>query len=190
MISGSYFHVLRTRLQIGIEPCGFCGLEDSGCVTQIMFKKDTTVSISSTCELHYAGMRYKSAKTISRKAPCMNIPIHCPLCPKSVSGEPQTIWKYNAVNHLLTNHSTEDPQQPGKYLAPKIPGSLMVNMFIRMTEERMMQVTDEATRSFREENELPSSGGLEEMIEEEERQKRGRAVTVSQVEPNSKRRKK
>jgi hypothetical protein len=135
-------------------------------------------------------MRYKSAKTISKNALCTNIPIHCPLCPKSVSGEPQMIWKYNTVNHLLTNHSTEDLQQPGKYLAPKIPGSLMVDMFIRMTEEQMMQITEEATRSFREENDIPSSGGIEEMVEEEERQKRGRTLTVSQVEPNSKKSKK
>jgi hypothetical protein len=45
-----------------------------------------------------------------------------------------------------------------------------------------MQITEEATRSFREENDIPSSGGLEEMVEEEERQKRGRTLTVSQVE--------
>ena len=31
--------------------------------------------------------------------------IYCPLCPTSVSGNQQTIWKYNALYHLIAEHS-------------------------------------------------------------------------------------
>ena len=59
----------------------------------------------------------------------------------SVSREPQTIWKYNAINHLLISHSDEDTTQPGKYKAPVIPGDLMMDMFVTRQEEQWMKST-------------------------------------------------
>jgi hypothetical protein len=54
--------------------------------------------------------------------------IHCILCPTSVSGNPQTIWKYDALYHLITEHSNDD-------IAPEIPEGLLVKMFIHKKEQ-------------------------------------------------------
>ena len=82
-----------------------------------------------------------------------NVPIHCSLCPPSVSREPQTIWKYNAINHLLISHSDEDPTQAGKYKVPVIPGDLMMDMFVTRQEEQWMKINPNATSTFRREAE-------------------------------------
>jgi hypothetical protein len=125
-------------------------------------------------------MSYKAAKKSSKNAPCTNVPIHCPLCPPSVSREPQTIWKYNAINHLLISHSDEDPTQTGKYKVPAIPGDLMMDMFVTRQEEQWMNINPKATMIFCRENNIPSSDGLESyVIQDEERQKRDRSNTLT-----------
>ena len=53
-------------------------------------------------------MNYKAAGKFSKAIPCTNVPVHCPLCPTSVSGQPQTIWKYNVMYHLIHEHSIGD----------------------------------------------------------------------------------
>ena len=132
-------------------------------------------------------MSYKSAKKPSKNAPCTNIPIHCPLFPPSVSREPQTIWKYNAINHLPVSHSEEDPKQAGKYKAPVISGDLMMDMFVTRKEEQWMKINQNATITFRREHDIPSSDGLESyIIQDEERQKRDRSNTLTVPEPAEK----
>src|ERR1700728_3850554 len=74
---------------------------------------------------HYERMQYKNASVSSNNMPCTNVPIHCPLCLPSFSGNPQTIWKYNAVYHLISEHSNNG-------VIPEIPGELML---IHKTEE-------------------------------------------------------
>jgi hypothetical protein len=107
-----------------------------------------------------------------------------------VSQEPQTIWKYNAITHLLISHSDEDPAQVGKYKAPIIPGDLMMDMFVTRQEEQWMKIDPNATTKFRREYDIPSSDGLESyVIEDEERQKRDRSNTLTVPEPAEKRRK-
>jgi len=63
---------------------------------------------------------------------------NCPLCTQSVSQQPQTIWKYNAIHHLLISHSEKDPLQPRKYKEPHIPGDPITNMFIHKDEEPLL----------------------------------------------------
>ncbi|KAI0729871.1 hypothetical protein C8Q72DRAFT_777330 [Fomitopsis betulina] len=63
---------------LGVEPCGFCGWD--GCMVQLT-KKNSGVSVTSSCPYHYMLMSYNSAKTVSKATPCTNVPIHCPLCP-------------------------------------------------------------------------------------------------------------
>ena len=110
-------------------------------------------------------------------------------CPPSVSRQPQTIWKYNAINHLLISHSDEDPTQTGKYQVPAIPGDLMMDMFMTRQEEQWMNISPSATTTFRRENNIPSSDGLENyVIQDEERQKRDRSNTLTIPEPAEKRR--
>ncbi|KAJ7842440.1 hypothetical protein B0H14DRAFT_2233202, partial [Mycena olivaceomarginata] len=90
---------------VGLEPCGFCGLD--GCFTQIINAKHPKEppSIQSNCRYHYTGMNYKVAKKAAKTSPSTNVPIHCALClPNRLSGEPHTIWKYNAMYHIVEKH--------------------------------------------------------------------------------------
>jgi hypothetical protein len=113
----------------------------------------------------------------SASSPCTNVPIHCPICPPSLSGSPRTVWKYNVVNHLLTNHADVDPTQSGKYLIPDIPGQLLIDMFITKQEERLMGIKEAATDLWRTENGIPASDGLQAVVDQE-RQKRERSGTM------------
>ena len=66
--------------------------------------------------------------SIKRQQSSLNVPIHCPLCPPAVSGDALTIWKYNALYHLISEHSSGSTP-------PLIPGQLLVQMFITKEEE-------------------------------------------------------
>ena len=92
-------------LQIGENPCGFYGLD--GCFTSLLEKKSGNsikLTITSNCLYHYEHMQYKNATVSSKNMPYTNVPIHCPLCLSSFSENPQTIWKYNALYHLISEH--------------------------------------------------------------------------------------
>ena len=85
--------------------------------------------------------------------PCTNIPIHCLLCPLSFSGNPQTIWKYNALCHLISEHSSNG-------IIPGIPGELLVKMFIHKVEEEALRIDQNATERYRKDNQIPDSDGF------------------------------
>jgi hypothetical protein len=116
-------------------------------------------------------MQYKAAAKLSRSSPCTNVPIHCPICPTSVSKAPQTIWKYNALLHLISEHSTG-------FTSPKIPRQLLSHMHITREEEKALGIKEEVTVAWREEHNIPGTESLLEMIQAEEMQKRGRSDTV------------
>jgi len=163
---------------IGEDPCGFCGLD--GCLTQLK-KKDGRFTITSTCPYHYPQMQYRSAAQFSKSSPCTNVPIHCPICPSSISQVPQTIWKYNALFHLASEHSTGTTP-------PTITGQLLVDMFISKEEEKALKIEEEITDLYRKEYNIPDTDGLLEMKEEWEKRKRSESVsTVSSDKPGSKR---
>ncbi|PPR04251.1 hypothetical protein CVT26_004196 [Gymnopilus dilepis] len=178
---------------VGVFPCGFCGLD--GCSTQpSQRKKGQGFTIRSNCIYHYEKMNYKSATQSTKSMPCTNVPIHCPLCPLSISGEPRTIWKYSAIMHLLTEHPEPVQDLPGTYKLPLIPPEMLINMFISRMEEERLGIQEKVTRAYREENELPGSDDIAVMIADTESlhsastAKRGRAETLSVVEPEGKRR--
>jgi len=123
--------------QVGVDPCGFCGLD--GCVVQ--------------------GMAVKCTKS----APCTNVPIHCPLCPASLSGHPRTIWKYNVMFHLAEYHADWGSDDP---TLPRIPGQLLVDSFITSEEESFMGIDATLTDDWREDNNIPDTDGIEEMRED------------------------
>ena len=125
--------------RMGLEPCGFCGRDGQGCLTQLKVGPKGGIKIFSTCPYKYEALKYKEARESTTVSPCSNVPIHCPLCPKSVSGEPKTIWKYNAVFHIADKH----PQTP-------IPVGFMRQFFIHAVEEARMGIVEEDTREFRE----------------------------------------
>ena len=132
-------------------------------------------------------MSYKSALQSTKSMPCTNIPIHCPFCPRTLSGEPRTIWKYNAISHLICDHPEPVTDTTNTYKLPLIPGKLLVDMFISRQEEMWMGISERATFEYRDDFELPGSDDIEEI--RAEYVKRERAETVSVVEPKGKRRK-
>ncbi|KAJ6591398.1 hypothetical protein B0H10DRAFT_1763016, partial [Mycena sp. CBHHK59/15] len=91
-----------TKIEVGAEPCGWCGRE--GCYTQLK-TSSKGINISFNCDYRYIKMSYKSAATSTAATPCTNVPIHCVLCDKSTPGPRRTIWKYNAMFHLFSEHS-------------------------------------------------------------------------------------
>src|ERR1700683_827639 len=99
------------------HPCGFC--VQNSCFTLFKFKKYGNFLIASNYPYHYSGLQYKEAAEFSMTLPCKNVPIHCFLCPTAVSGDPPTIWKYNVLYHLISEH-------PSGSTPPSIPGQLLV----------------------------------------------------------------
>ena len=95
------------------------------------------------------------------------------------------IWKYNAMYHLLGEHSPKGIFNPDSTILPKIPGAMMVTMFISQKEESFLKIAVAATLNNQDIYGLPDSDGIEEIREEV---KRERAPTVSIVEPSGKRR--
>lgn len=73
------------------------------------------------------------------------------------------------------------------YELPLIPGKLLVDMFVSKQEEQWMGISEDATSDYRDDFELPGSDAIEEI--RVEMVKRGRAETVSVVEPKGKKRK-
>lgn len=179
---------------VGAFPCGFCGMD--GCFTQIIDEKKGSkikCTIQSSCIYHYENMNYKAACKSSKSMPCTNVPIPCSLCPRSLSGDPQTIWKYSTTLHLITEHPVAQPIGPdGRgevHYMPDIPPDMVVNMFISHEEEQSLGIKNEATIAYREENELPPSDDIaamgRDLLPDSELNvaKRGRAPTLSVVEP-------
>ncbi|KAJ7608465.1 hypothetical protein DFH06DRAFT_1017692 [Mycena polygramma] len=144
---------MRNHAVVGAEPCGWCGLE--GCHTQLTESARGVAQITSSCGYHYTKMIYKSAATFTPATPCTNVPLQCPLCPLSKSGNRKTIWKYNAFFHLLTEHS------PSGQRPPEVPPQFWLDTQIRHREEQAMGITAEETDRFRAENTIPGSDDID-----------------------------
>ena len=102
-----------------------------------------------------------------------------------ISGEPRTVWKYNAIYHLLGEHPPDGLFDPSSTCLPKVPGAMAVDMFISQKEENWLKVAAPATLKNREIYTLPGSDSIEEIKED---MKRERSMTLSVVEPSGKRR--
>ena len=77
-----------------------------------------------------------------------------PLCSTAVSGDPPTIWKYNALYHLISEHSSGSTP-------PSIPGQLLVQMFITKEEEEALGISEHNTVDWRRQNNIPDSDEFE-----------------------------
>ncbi|EDR04033.1 uncharacterized protein LACBIDRAFT_330971 [Laccaria bicolor S238N-H82] len=91
----------------------------------------------------------------------------------------------NAIYHLLGEHPADGIFNPGSTLLPKIPGTMMVDMFISLKEENFMKIAEAATLKNRQTYTLPGSDDIEVLKED---LKRERAPTVSVVGPTGKKR--
>lgn len=154
--------------QVGVNPCGFCGLE--GCVIylKVVGSKRT---ISCSCKYHYTSMVYGQATKTTKNAPCTNVPIHCSICPPTSSGDQPTIWKYNIAYHLAEYHND-------RATLPQIPGELLIETFISSQEEQWMGIGKDVTDSWRERNEAPDSEGIEVIREELKRNRAASTISV------------
>ena len=79
---------------------------------------------------------------------------NCPLCSTAVSGDPSTIWKYNALYHLISEHSSGSTP-------PSIPGQLLVQIFIIKEEEKALGISEHNTVDWRRQNNIPDSDVFE-----------------------------
>jgi hypothetical protein len=120
-------------------------------------------------------MSYARAVQPTKTSQCTNVPIHCPICPESLSGQPKTIWKYNAISHFESEHRPAHD----KKLA-EISPSFLVEAFINSKEEKWMGIPEERIKDWREEHKVPSTDGIEEIIECEAKRERADSVVSTQ----------
>ncbi|KAJ3874253.1 hypothetical protein F5051DRAFT_336129 [Lentinula edodes] len=149
---------------IGPNPCGWCGLHNAGCWTRLVLdpKGKKQPQTESNCEYHYAKMRYSNAAAFSTSSPCTNVPMHCPLCPGSLSGTHRTFWKYNAMYHLLSEHSGGGDEEEGPaYTLPEVPLEFIISTFTSMKEEAALGVDEDATKEYQNMYGIPMSDDLE-----------------------------
>jgi hypothetical protein len=168
---------LKPGMEVGVSLCGWCG-RDGQCQVQLV--KGKTTAIVSSCTYHYSKMAYARALQANKSSPCTNVPIYCPICPESLSGQPRTIWKYNAMNHFIADHR---PSSDGKKLA-EISPSFIVESFISSEEENWMGIPHTAIKEWRDEHEIPDTDGIEEIAETN---KRKRAESEVSTQPPLKR---
>ena len=160
--------------KIGLNPCGWCGLE--GCWTQLTQVTGKPVKITSNCAYHYANMAYLKALEAKESSPCTNIPLNCPICPVGLNEHRQTFWKYNFIQHMAEKHLTESG------LLPPYPPELIVRAHISKAEEHWMGVESERTKEYREQNEHFGIRNSDDHIFEDSFEQRKRAASsVSQL---------
>lgn len=146
---------------------------------------------TSSCIYHYVNMSFTSARNVSQASPSTNIPILCTLC----SPQPTTVWKYNILSHLITEHAFLKPLDGGLHL-PTLPDKMWLDIYISFQEESLMMkrvrkepLTREELTNMRIQDGAPDSDMVEEIqanmksIEETRKNLRGRkrALTTSTV---------
>ena len=105
-------------------------------------------------------MQYKAAKQCTQASPCTNSPIHCTLCSPTLSGDLRTIWSYNLVFHLASEHLSSGG------LLPKIPPQLWINAHISKLEEERLKIDGNLTKQYRNDWGVPNTDALEALNEE------------------------
>lgn len=89
------------------EPCGLCLRPSSLCRYVVVKGRGAKASLrvdverSSGCT-RPVNYQYARAAVSVTSAPCSNVPLPCPLCPRS---EP-AVWRYNLKHHLINTHSS------------------------------------------------------------------------------------
>ena len=89
---------------------------------------------------------------------------------------------HNKVVNALIHHQQQHPTEPGLFMPPNLPGSMLVQSHISKEEESALGIENELTHAYRDDFNLPMS---EDPIMEPEVQrptKRPRNQTISKVE--------
>lgn len=105
-------------------------------------------------------MQYKAAKQCTQASPCTNRPIHCTLCSPTLSGDLCTIWSYNLVFHLASEHLDSSG------CLPKIPPQLWIDAHISRLEEERLKIDESLTKQYRNDWRVPNTDTLEALDEE------------------------
>ncbi|KAF9784546.1 hypothetical protein BJ322DRAFT_1195332 [Thelephora terrestris] len=162
--------VERNPIELGVEPCGFCGAE--GCATKLDRTRNNHVKIISDCRYAFTSFNYEQVKNSTKSSPCMNVPISCPFC--LPLQDDHFIWKYNAVVHMATQH-------PGE----KIPLDFLSQIHISLKETESMKVALEGMGLFRETHNVMNSDDLEEVTTGDKRARASSASSVGGARKNS-----
>ncbi len=96
----------HTSLQVGPNPCGFCGRSGLEACSQLFLTKSSQAH--SECR-HAHKFHYKPALYPTASTPSTNVPIICtiPGCTTAIrysNGLTGAIWKYNMPDHIRTAH--------------------------------------------------------------------------------------
>lgn len=102
-------HILFDTISRSDEPCGFCLRPYPACVIYLRRASATSdqINLPKTICPGKLAFNYKPASLSSDSTPCTNVPILCPLCPKS--HDTPAVWKYNFQAHLKRAHPTAIP---------------------------------------------------------------------------------
>lgn len=93
--------------------------------------------IASNCQLQ-CPFKYGSAKKSTRNSPCTNVPIKCAHCP-------ETVWKYNAVNHITLKHKAICDSK-------KLNPEFILEIQLDEEEEEAMGIPSELVSGYRAEH--------------------------------------
>ncbi|KAI6008633.1 hypothetical protein PISMIDRAFT_690710 [Pisolithus microcarpus 441] len=119
-------------------PCGFCGrsqLQHPDCMIKVKIT-GRGVEMDTRCP-YQVQIKFAYAEKGSKKRPCRNIPVVCPLCPLPPRSR-QTdwrdgVWRYNMEQHLNFYHS--EYAHPGKDAGLPLPSDVATATLLDPREE-------------------------------------------------------
>jgi hypothetical protein len=124
-------------------PYGFCGrsqLMHPECA--IKLKVTSKGSEFLTLCPYQAQIKFAYADKGSKKCPCRNIPVVCPLCPAPPRAREtnwrDAIWRYNMEQHLNFHHP--EYAHPGKEIGLPLPPNVSAAALVDAREEKALGV--------------------------------------------------
>ena len=124
-------------------PCGFCGrsqLTHPECA--IKLKVTSKGSEFLTLCPYQAQIKFVYTDKGSKKRPCRNIPVVCPLCPPPPRAREtnwhDAVWRYNMEQHLNFHHP--EHAHPGKEIGLPLPPDISAAALVDTHEEKALGV--------------------------------------------------
>ncbi|KAG2740920.1 hypothetical protein P692DRAFT_201727493 [Suillus brevipes Sb2] len=163
---------LKEQIKVGkVLPCGFCGRSGlPECAIRIKVVANGPPSLETKCIYHFV-FKYKFADKGSKNTPCRNVPIRCTLCHPVLPPEPgklsrkiiptfiDAIWRYNMVEHVLSQH--QEYSVPGhKETGAPLPAEVWESMRLTDLEQTAARIPKEHWQVGREADKenVPASG--------------------------------
>jgi len=83
---------------------------------------------------------------------------------------------YNVMYHLAEYNADWGSDN---LALPRIPGRLLIDLFITLVEEGLMGINETLIEDWREENQIPDTDGIEEILEDLKRARAEKSVSVA-----------